>query len=124
MTVQRQKTMPIDQDLESLEREDTWDFATAERRPGSKVSRAVVSVAFSREDFELVGERAEQLGLKVSEFVRSAAIDAAVARAGRVQVVSATGSSGLTSSAGSQRSIPAAQGSGQAEFSDETAVTS
>ena len=56
---------------------DNWDFERAEKRPGVQKSRAIVSVAFSRDDFEQVGLEAERLGMKVSEFIRRATLDRA-----------------------------------------------
>jgi uncharacterized protein (DUF1778 family) len=60
-------------DDKALQSEGNWDYDRAERRPGRK-PRAVVSVAFSREDFERVASAAEQSGMKVSEFIREAAL--------------------------------------------------
>jgi hypothetical protein len=61
---------------DELEREDQWDFDAAEARTGAK-SRAVVSVAFSREDFERVSECAEARNMRTSEFIREAALEKA-----------------------------------------------
>ena len=58
-------------------RPDNWDFERAEQRPGVQKSRAIVSVAFRRDEFEQVGLEAERLGVKVSEFIRRAALDRA-----------------------------------------------
>jgi hypothetical protein len=60
-----------------LESPETWAFESAVRRAGNKAARAVVSVAFPREDFELVSRVAEQQGQKTSEFIRGAAIEKA-----------------------------------------------
>lgn len=64
---------------EPNEREDAkaWDWEHAESRPAGKRPRAVVSVAFNRDDFELVAGFAERAGMKLSEFIRSAAIGCA-----------------------------------------------
>ena len=59
----------------NLQNPNNWDFENAEKRPGVKKPRAVVSVAFSREDFERVAEHAEHLGMKISEFIRNAALE-------------------------------------------------
>lgn len=56
---------------------DRWDFERAERRSSTRRPRAVVSVAFTRDDFNQVAAVAEALGMKVSEFIRSAALAAA-----------------------------------------------
>ena len=54
--------------------DDEWDFENAEKREPSRRPRAVVSVAFPREDFELVERRARKLGKKLSEFIREASL--------------------------------------------------
>lgn len=54
--------------------EDEWDFENAEKREPARRPRAVVSVAFSRDDFELVEERAKGLGKRLSEFIREASL--------------------------------------------------
>lgn len=59
-----------------LQDEKTWDFSKAERKPGIK-KRTVVSVAFNREDFERVAEHAERLRMKISEYIRNAALQCA-----------------------------------------------
>ena len=50
-----------DTELRELQDRETWDDDEGEVRPPVKAPRAVVSVAFARDDFE-----------KVSEFARSA----------------------------------------------------
>jgi hypothetical protein len=60
-----------------------WDFERAERRSSTRRPRAVVSVAFSRDDFDHVATMAEALEMKVSEFIRTAAL----AAAGRQSVI-------------------------------------
>ncbi len=52
-----------------------WDIENAERRPGVKNPRAIVSVAFARQEFESVKECAEQQGKRVSQFIREAALE-------------------------------------------------
>jgi hypothetical protein len=61
-------------DEASLQDPGTWDFASAHRHPPAKRGRAVVSVAFPREDFELVAGQAERERKKLSEFIREAAV--------------------------------------------------
>lgn len=61
-------------DLESPEQ---WDFERAARRRSVRAPRAVVSVAFRREDFELVAAAAERANMKLPEFIRTAALAAA-----------------------------------------------
>ena len=65
----------IDGELEALQNPDEWDFEHAERRSGVKQPRAVVSVAFSRDDFERVSGCAERLRKRTSEFIREAALE-------------------------------------------------
>jgi hypothetical protein len=60
---------------DDLEAAESWDFASADKVPAQKSSRAIVSVAFKREDFDRVAEQAEQLGIRTSEFIREAALD-------------------------------------------------
>jgi hypothetical protein len=66
-----------DKEQEELENPKTWDWERAETRPGRKKPRAVVSVAFNRDDFEAVAVFAERAHMKLSEFIRSAAIGCA-----------------------------------------------
>jgi len=69
--------MMDDKEREELQNPESWDWARAESRPGRKKPRAVVSVAFNREDFETVAASAERAGVKLSQFIRSAAIGCA-----------------------------------------------
>ena len=60
-----------------LQNPENWNVDQAVMRPGSKKARAVVSVAFNRNDFELVVEAARRSQAKTSEFIREAALDKA-----------------------------------------------
>ena len=60
---------------EELQKPENWDFDKAEEKPGRGRGRAIVSVAFSREDFNLVSKHAEMLGLKTSELIRNATLE-------------------------------------------------
>lgn len=62
---------------EDLENPEEWAFERAQRRSNTRRPRAVVSVAFSRDDFERIGEAAESLNMKVSEYIRTAALELA-----------------------------------------------
>jgi hypothetical protein len=64
----------VNDELEELQNPDNWDYERAERRPAAKGGRSIVSVAFPREDFEVVADAAEREGEKLSEFVRKAAL--------------------------------------------------
>jgi hypothetical protein len=83
----------LDKEREELESPDTWDYENAERRPPAKAARAVVSVAFSREEFDLVATSAEREGMKTSEFIREAALEKAGAH---TEVTRLTWSGGTT----------------------------
>ncbi len=60
---------------EELQKPENWDFDKSEEKPGRSQGRAVVSVSFSREDFNLVSQHAEMLGLKTSELIRNATLE-------------------------------------------------
>jgi hypothetical protein len=74
-----------------------WDFENAERRPGVKPSRTIVSVAFAREDFERVAQAARHAQMKLSEFIRNAAVNEAHRQRGRAVISSTSGTLGFTS---------------------------
>jgi hypothetical protein len=78
-----------------LEMAETWDFEQPIVREPVKVSRVVVSVAFRREDFARVSAYAEQVGKKVSEFIREAAIEQAAGQRTST-LVHGSGSAGTT----------------------------
>ena len=65
-----------------LKRAETWDFEKPEVREPVKHSRAVVSVAFRRDDFTQVSVFAGRIGKRTSEFIREAAIEKATGRGG------------------------------------------
>ena len=69
--------MMDDKEREEPQNPESWDWERAQARPGRKKPRAVVSVAFNREDFETVAAFAERAGMKLSQFIRSAAIGCA-----------------------------------------------
>jgi hypothetical protein len=48
-----------------------WDNAI---KQAPKKSRAIVSVSFSREDFDRIDQQAERLRVTLSEYIRSAAL--------------------------------------------------
>ncbi|MGD0115090.1 MAG: hypothetical protein ABSC13_03690 [Dehalococcoidia bacterium] len=75
-----------DKDDKELKNPKSWDWEQAERRVGRKKPRAVVSVAFKREDFDSVAHFAERAGMKLSEFIRSAAIGCAEGKNGTESV--------------------------------------
>lgn len=64
-----------DNELKELRNPENWEV-DGDPRPPIKAPRAIVSVAFSREDYENVVEAAKNQGAKTSEFIRRAALDA------------------------------------------------
>jgi hypothetical protein len=76
-----------EQELQSAE---TWE-EQGETRPPVKSPRAIVSVAFGRDDFERVAEYARRHGLKTSEFIRQAALTQIDAEHRRANVVAVSG---------------------------------
>ncbi len=78
---------------ETLEQPESWDLEKAERHLPSKGGRAIVSVAFSRDDLRRVAECAEKLGMRTSEFIRQAALEKA-SRPQSSEITSLSGSIG------------------------------
>jgi hypothetical protein len=66
-----------ERELQELQDPVTWEADTDDRRPPVKSPRAVVSVAFSRDDLEQVASAARESGMRTSEFIRNAALAAA-----------------------------------------------
>ena len=62
-------------EIKDLESSVNWDLDKAEPVRRTKPARAVVSVAFRREDFEIVSAAAERAGMRTSEFIRTAALE-------------------------------------------------
>lgn len=60
--------------LEAIQDREEWGDDDGEVREPVRNRRAVVSVAFSREDFEQVSAHAAKQGMKTSEFIREAAL--------------------------------------------------
>ena len=75
---------------EELQDPESWSDESEVRAP-VKPQRAVVSVAFSREDFERVVEQAQRAGMKTSEFIRHAALEHVSEQRVPVQVFSVSG---------------------------------
>jgi hypothetical protein len=67
-------------DAAEIEDPAGWDHECAEPFPGSEPPQAAVVVTFSGEDFIRVARQAELAGLKVTEFIREAALDKVVQR--------------------------------------------
>lgn len=62
-------------DDEELQEAQQWDWDTTETHTPAKPPRAVVSVAFSRADFERLAAYAHQEGRTVSGAIREAALE-------------------------------------------------
>jgi hypothetical protein len=62
-------------DNEQLENPDVWDFDRAESRPPVRGRRSIVSVALLPADLEVISKCAQEAGMKLSEFIREAALD-------------------------------------------------
>jgi len=60
-----------------LEKLENWDTSKIEVRQAKKSTRVVFSVAFNRDDFDLVSKYAEFCGVKTSKFISEAAIEKA-----------------------------------------------
>lgn len=72
----KEKNMGRDRkEEEDLQNPDNWDFEQAEEQLPVRRARAVVSVAFSRDDFERIADFAESNDMKISEMIRNAALD-------------------------------------------------
>lgn len=63
-----------DAELRDLQDPNNWEDLDSTPRPPVKSPRAVVSVAFSREDFGRVVAAAQRHEMKTSEFIRHAAL--------------------------------------------------
>lgn len=61
--------------LDDLQNPENWEETEGEMTPAVKAPRAIVSVAFSRADFERVAQHARLHGMKTSEFIRRSALE-------------------------------------------------
>lgn len=77
--------------------DDEWALDQAETHEPPKNPRAIVSVAFPRDDFSKVSEAASASNMKVSEFIRTAALERAerVMGTSRTYSMSTSGSGAL-----------------------------
>ncbi len=78
------------EELEELQNPDSWEDAGTVR-PAARSPRAVVSVAFSREDFEDVAGYAKLHGMKISELIRRAVLERVTPDQQRAVVLSVSG---------------------------------
>lgn len=66
---------PVDEkELQELQDPDNWETIENDVREPSRPRRSVVSVSFPRNDFERVVERAQEQGMKTSEYIRCAVL--------------------------------------------------
>lgn len=79
-------------ELEELQDPEAWEDMDEPAQPATKPARAVVSVAFARDDFETVVEAAKQRGMKTSEFIRQAALEKTIPQPQRGQILVVSGS--------------------------------
>lgn len=80
-----------EQELRELQDPAAWDDESVEVLPPVKAPRAIVSVAFSRADLGQIAAYAQRHGMKLSEFIRKAALElAAQPLASRSEVISIT----------------------------------
>jgi len=81
-----------DNDPERLEAAETWSDDEGVVRPTVKTQRAIVSVAFTREDLDRVSGHAERQGMKTWKFIRNAALAEVASKPQRVRILSVNGS--------------------------------
>ena len=70
-----------EKELKELESDDTWDHDSGALMPPATNRRTVVSVAFPYEDIGKIRRAAEHQSMKLSEYIRSAAVDHATTHA-------------------------------------------
>ncbi len=79
MTNENEKA-PREMSDEELRDESMWDFENAEQLPPpERKARAIVSVAFPGADFDYVSQAARNADVRLSHFIREAAIEKASA---------------------------------------------
>jgi hypothetical protein len=64
-----------DREEHGLDKEDYWAWDTAKMQEPVKNRRVVVSVSFSAEDFHRVASHATQIDVRISTFIRQAALE-------------------------------------------------
>ncbi len=90
--IRKPRSLDMTQEEKELQDPGTWDFGRAVVSPGTQKARAVVSVAFARDDFEQVARAARQGDMKTSEFIGGAAL----AKAKAITQVTSLGWSGIS----------------------------
>jgi hypothetical protein len=77
-------------DEKELENPENWNFDEAERHEAVRNRRSIVSVAIPSEEFVIIAKAAEREGLKLSQYLREAALEKAKgSNAGRLLTVAA-----------------------------------
>lgn len=84
-----------DTSAHELEEPEAWETGQAAKHPGVQGRRAVVSVSFPRDEFEVIDECAERAGEKLSEYIRKAALSRALSHSAVAAPPIMSGSSGL-----------------------------
>ena len=75
---------------ENSDEQSDMDWSRANQQKTDRArSRAVVSVAFSRDDFERLDRHVERRGMRISEFIREAALDRMVVEQSPVTISAA-----------------------------------
>lgn len=80
-----------EEELAELQDPENWQDEEDADRPAVKAPRAVVSVAFSREDFEKVAAYAKRHGKKTSEVIRRAVLEQVSPKRDSAVIVSVSG---------------------------------
>jgi hypothetical protein len=63
-----------EQELRELQDPDAWDWEHGELHAPVTNAGAVVSVRFTRDEFDRVAAAAERIGLKLTQFIHDAAL--------------------------------------------------
>jgi len=74
-----------EKELKELQDPNNWEFDETPPEAPPRRGRAVVSVAFNAEDFDRVSRHARASGLRLSEFIREAALDRTTAPGARAE---------------------------------------
>src|SRR4051812_11389135 len=78
------------EELDELQDPNTWEDE-GDVRPPVRSPRAVVSVAFPREDFQRIASYAKRHGMKTSEFIRQAALECSAPPSSHSEILAVTG---------------------------------
>ena len=70
------------QELRELQDPDTWDWEKGELHPPRPARSAVVAVRFTGDEFDRVATAAEQAGVRLTDWIRQAALAHSVSQIG------------------------------------------